>query len=106
MCIRDRLMSGRGEFLTELRPTVSLFLRFSGIDYDGDPEAQSKLNTYIQAVQRILARYNSYMLQLTIGDKGSSFYVAFGAPLAHEDNAIRAVTAALELRDLHMDFIT
>jgi len=103
--IYDRLMSGMGEFLTELRPTVSLFLRFSGIDYDGDSDAQSKLNAYIQAVQRILARYNSYMLQLTVGDKGSSFYASFGAPLAHEDDAIRAVAAALELRDLRVDFI-
>jgi class 3 adenylate cyclase len=104
--VYDRLMSGMGEFLTELRPTVALFLRFSGIDYDHDPDAQSKLNTYVQAVQRILARYQSYMLQLTIGDKGSNFYVSFGAPLAHEDDAIRAVAAALELRDLRMDFIT
>src|SRR6185436_1599787 len=31
--VYDRLMSGVGEFLTELRPTVALFLRFSGIDY-------------------------------------------------------------------------
>ena len=104
--VYERLMSGMGEFLTELRPTVSLFLRFSGIDYDGDTDAQAKLNTYIKAVQQILARYNSYMLQLTIGDKGSSFYAAFGAPLAHEDDAVRAVAAALELRDLHMNFIT
>jgi class 3 adenylate cyclase len=103
--VYERLMSGMGEFLTELRPSVALFLRFSGIDYDGDTEAQSKLNAYMQAVQRILARYDSYMLQLTIGDKGSHFYVAFGAPLAHEDDAIRAVAAALELRDLQMDFI-
>jgi len=80
--VYERLMNGMGEFLTELRPTVALFVRFSGIDYDGDPEAQSKLNTYIQAVQRILAQYNSYMIQLTIGDKGSNFYVSFGAPLA------------------------
>jgi adenylate cyclase len=104
--VYERLINGMGEFLTELRPTVALFLRFSGIDYDGDPNAQSKLNTYVQAVQRILARYHSYMLQLTIGDKGSNFYVSFGAPLAHEDDAIRAVRAALELRDLQMDFIT
>ena len=104
--VYNRLMSGMGEFLTELRPTVALFLRFSGIDYDNDPEAQSKLNAYLQAIQRILARYQSYMLQLTIGDKGSHFYVSFGAPLAHEDDAIRAVRAALELRDLQMDFIT
>ena len=104
--VYERLTSGLGEFLTELRPTVALFMRFSGIDYDNDKEAYSKLNTYIQAVQRILARYDSYMLQLTIGDKGSSFYVSFGAPLAYEDDAVRAVAAALELRDLHMDFIT
>ncbi|HJR82237.1 MAG TPA: tetratricopeptide repeat protein [Anaerolineales bacterium] len=103
--VYDRLMSGMGEFLTELRPTVALFLRFSGIDYDDDPEAQSKLNAYVQAVQRILARYDSYMLQLTIGDKGSHFYVSFGAPLAHEDDAVRAAAAALELRDLRMNFI-
>ena len=104
--VYERLMSGMGEFLTELRPTVALFARFSGIDYDGDAEAQSKLNAYIQSVQRILARYDSYMLQLTIGDKGSNFYVTFGAPLAHEDDAIRATAAALELRDLQMEYIT
>jgi predicted ATPase len=40
-----------------------------------------------------------------MGDKGSHIYVSFGAPLAHEDDAIRAVRAALELRDLQMDFI-
>ena len=104
--VYERLTSGMGEFLTELRPTVALFLRFSGIDYDGDAEAHTKLDTYIQAVQRILARYDSYMLQLTIGDKGSNFYVSFGAPLAYEDDAVRAVAAALELRDLRMDSIT
>ena len=103
--VYDRLMSGMGEFLTELRPTVALFLRFSGIDYDNDAQAQPKLNRYIREVQRILARYHSYMIQLTMGDKGSHFYVAFGAPLAHEDDAIRAIAAALELRDLQMDFI-
>ena len=104
--VYERLMSGLGEFLTELRPTVAMFVRFSGIDYDVDAQAPRKLNTYVQAVQRILAHYDSYMLQLTNGDKGSNFYVSFGVPLAHEDDAIRAVTAALELRDLQMDFIT
>ncbi len=104
--VYERLMSGMGEFLTELRPTVALFLRFSGIDYDDDPQARSKLNTYVQAVQRILARYDNYVHQLTIGDKGSNFYVSFGAPLAHEDDAIRAIAAALELRDIQLEFIT
>lgn len=101
-----RLASGMGEFLTELRPAAALFLRFGGIDYDGDEQAQPKLDGYIQRAQRILARYDSFLLQLTIGDKGSYFYAAFGAPLAHEDDTVRAVAAALELRDLRMPFIT
>ncbi len=103
--VYTRLISGMGEFLTELRPAVALFLRFGGIDYDNDEQAQSKLDAYIEEVQRILARYDSYMLQLTIGDKGSYLYVSFGAPLAHEDDAKRAVAAALELRDIQMDYI-
>lgn len=104
--VYERLMSGMGEFLTELRPTVVLFLRFSGIDYDHDEQARSHLNIYIQAVQRVLAGYDGYMLQLTIGDKGSSFYACFGAPLAHEDDAVRAVASALELRDLEMESVS
>jgi adenylate cyclase len=103
--VYERLESGMGEFLTELRPTVALFVRFNGIDYEGDEQAQTRLDTYIQAVQRILAKYNSFMIQLTTGDKGSYFYASFGAPLAHEDDAVRAVAAALELRELRLDFI-
>ncbi len=101
-----RLKSGMGEFLTELRPAIALFLRFGGIDYDTDPQAQAKLDAYIQAVQHILDHYSGCMLQLALGDKGCYLYASFGVPTAHEDDAIRVVSAALELRDLHMDFIT
>ena len=98
--VASRLLGGLGEFFTELRPAVSLFLRFGGIDYDRDPAAQTRLDGYIRAVQRTLIRFDAYILQVTIGDKGSYLNAAFGAPIAHEDDAVRAVTAALELRDL------
>ena len=47
------------------------------------------------------------LLPLTIGDKGSYLNAAFGAPVAHEDDARRAVSAALELQTLssELDFI-
>jgi adenylate cyclase len=98
--VAERLFRGAGEFLTELRPAVSMFIRFGGIDYDGDPEADNQLNGFIEAVQEILNHYESYILQLTIGDKGSYLNTSFGAPIAHGDDVVRAVTAALELRDL------
>ncbi|MDX1521453.1 MAG: tetratricopeptide repeat protein, partial [Anaerolineae bacterium] len=101
--IYERLQSRQGQFLAELRPAVVLFLYFSGIDYDTDPIAGDKLDSYIKWVQRVLAQYEAYPFQLTIGDKGSYLYTAFGTPIAHEDDAIRAVSAALELRALPGD---
>lgn len=96
--VYERLRSGQGEFLADLRPAVALFLSFSGVDYDDDETAGEKLDVYIRWVQGILGRYEGFLLQLTIGDKGSYLYAAFGAPLAHDDDAHRAVAAALELR--------
>ncbi len=98
--VHRRLASGQGEFLAELRPGIALFLRFSGIDYDGDPAASEKLDSFVRGVQQIVRRYEGSLLQLTTGDKGSYLYIAFGAPIAHEDDAARAARAALELQGL------
>ncbi len=92
-----RLQSGQGEFLAELRHTVSLFLRFTDLDYDNDDEAGLKLDAFVRWVQQVLTRYEGWLLHVTIGDKGSYFYATFGAPVAHGDDAARAVAAALEL---------
>jgi len=98
--VYDRLLEGLGEFLTELRPAVALFLNFEGIDYDGDPQAGVKLNRLVRAAQATVTRYGGTLLQVTIGDKGSYCYAAFGAPVSYEDNTRRAIVAALELRGL------
>jgi len=106
--VYERLQSGQGEFLAELRPAVALFLKFSGLDYDRDEAAGEKLDAYIRWVQHTLARYEGSLLQLTIGDKGSFLYAAFGAPLAHDDDPARAIAAALALQALPpaLDFIS
>jgi len=105
--VYNRLQAGQGEFLAELRPAAALFLRFGGIDYDQDHDAPARLNAFIRQVQQILLRYDGSLLQLTIGDKGSYLYAAFGAPIAHEDDVDRAASAALELQALpvQLDFI-
>jgi class 3 adenylate cyclase/tetratricopeptide (TPR) repeat protein len=103
--VYERLRAGMGAFLTELRPVTALFTRFAGIDYDGDPLAREKLDAFVLWAQRILRAYDSSILQLTVGDKGSYFYAAFGAPIAHEDDQVRALMAALELREPRFPFI-
>jgi class 3 adenylate cyclase/tetratricopeptide (TPR) repeat protein len=94
--IYDRIKSGAGEFLAELRPVVALFLKFTGINYEED-DAGIQLDHYVRWVQDVLAHFEGNMLELIIGDKGSHIYAAFGAPQAHEDDAARAAGAAIEL---------
>ncbi len=98
--VYERLRTGHGEFLTELRLAIPVFLRFGGIDYDDDAEAVSKLDAFVRGAQRIMTAYGGNVLQLTLGDKGAYLYGVFGSPIAHEDDPVRAAAAALELRDL------
>jgi len=102
-----RRMQTAGKFLAELRPTVALFLKFSGIDYDNDEDAGRKLDAYVRWLQATVDRQEGFLIQLTIGDKGSYAYASFGAPLAHDDDSLRAVAAALELRQPppELDFV-
>jgi class 3 adenylate cyclase len=96
--VYERLQGGQGPFLAELRPAVALFLKFDGLDYDRDKTVGEKLDRYIRWVQQTISRYGGYLIQLTIGDKGSFLYGVFGAPIAHDDDAARAMAAAFELR--------
>jgi len=96
--VYTQLRAQQSDFLAELRPAVALFIKFSGLDFDRDKDAGSKLDAYIHWIQRILARYEATLIQVTTGDKGSYLYAACGAPIAHGDDAERAVAAALDLR--------
>src|SRR5436190_5232346 len=106
--VYERIRAGQGEFLTELRPAVALFIKFEGIDYDVDEAASKKLNDFVSWVQMALARYEGFLIDVSIGDKGSYLYCAFGAPIAHETDTWRALTVALEVRTppAEMGFIT
>ena len=93
----QRYQDALGDFLTELRPLVGVFICFAGLDYDHDPGAAALLDTFARTVQQALARYEGALLQITVGDQGSLLYAAFGAPLAHEDDLLRAALAALDI---------
>jgi class 3 adenylate cyclase/tetratricopeptide (TPR) repeat protein len=97
--IYERLSQGGEGFLAELRPVVALFLKFTGINYEDD-KAGELLDAYIQWAQRIVAHYAGDLLELAIGDKGSNLYITFGALQAHEDDAVRGVSAALDLLNI------
>ncbi len=95
--VYERLLSGQGHFLAELRFAIALFVSFAGLDYDRDDQVGGKLDRWIRWVDQLLRRYGGSLIDLTSGDKGSYFYAVFGAPVAHEDDAERAAAAALQL---------
>src|SRR5262249_35906425 len=95
--VYERLVSGRGELLAELRPAYPIFVSFGGIDYDADEGAAEKLDEFVRAAQRALTATSGNVLQLTLGDKGAYLYGVFGTPVAHEDDAARVCAGALDL---------
>lgn len=92
------LVGTRGRLLAELRPVVSAFVRFEGLDYQGDPQVENKLDQYVQTLQRTAEQFGGAMVRLDYGDKGSVAHVIFGAPVAHEDDDARAVGWSLNLQ--------
>ncbi len=105
--VYERLHHGQEGFISELRSAVPVFIKFSGIDYEGDKSAGVKLDAFVRWVQGVFAKYDGTFFELTLGDKGSYIYGAFGAPTAHDDDALRAVASAEELRTppSELDFI-
>jgi DNA-binding response OmpR family regulator len=102
--VYEQARSGAKGYLSEFRQAAALFLSFTGIDYDNDKQAGEKLDSFTRWVQTVIAQYDGSLLQLTMGDKGSYLYAAFGAPIAHNDDAVRAVYAALALQDVPAEF--
>jgi len=104
--VRERLVEGQSALLAELRPAVSVFLRFGGIDYER-ADAGQRLDAYVRWTQAVVAARDGALVDVTIGDKGSYFSIVFGAPIAHDDDALRAVATALELRatPAELDFV-
>lgn len=106
--VYQHVQLGQSSDLAELRTVSALFLKFSGILYEQDPQAQQKLDLFLTWVQEVILAYQGHVLQFSTGDKGSYLYATFGAPIACENDAVLAVSAAQSLRIVpaHLSFIT
>ena len=81
----------------EHRHITTAFIAFSGLDYDADPYPLHKLHAYFCLVQEAVAPFGGRVNRVLMGDKGSVLHLLFGAPVAHEDDAARALRAMLHL---------
>ncbi len=97
--IRARLAAGHGKWLAELRQVTVLFAQVAGLDHTA-PGWPQRLQAVVDRVQPIVGRYEGFLKEIVIDDKGIGLIVIFGLPpFAHEDDTARGARAALELRD-------
>jgi class 3 adenylate cyclase/predicted ATPase len=94
--IRARLDAGQSDWLAELRRLTILFVNLPDISYHTQlADAQSAMTS----LQECLYRYEGSINKLSVDDKGASLIAVLGLPpLAHEDDAVRGIRAALDMR--------
>lgn len=95
--ILSRLDAGQTAWLAELRVATVLFINLSGFDVSS-PREQAQTQEIIRTLQTTLYHYEGSFNKLSIDEKGLTLVAGFGfPPLAHEDDPIRALHAALEM---------
>lgn len=102
--ILARLAAGQSGWLAELRRVTVIFLNLPDLSY-AMPLEQAQ--AVMRALQSALYHYEGSINKLSVDDKGITLVAGLGLPpLAHEDDAARAVQAALamqaELRQMNL----
>ncbi len=93
-----RLEAGQTDWLAELRRVTVLFVNIKGLNYNS-PTILKQVQDAVSALQTTLAHVEGSIRQLIVDNTGTVLVAAFGLPpRAHEDDAARAVLAALEIQ--------
>jgi class 3 adenylate cyclase/tetratricopeptide (TPR) repeat protein len=96
--VTARLAAGQSAWVSELRSVSVLFLRLPGLDDIGS-ETLEQAQQLVGAVQETLYEYEGSVDKVGVDDKGATLVAAFGLPpVAHEDDPVRAVQAALGIQ--------
>eukprot|EP01041_Mallomonas_annulata_P002681 gene2681-5277_t len=96
---RDAIQNNTDEYLPELRNVVTIFIELLNMNEDLDRGRLHKPQQAMSAILSTLKRYQGSLRQYVVDDKGCVMIAAFGLPdSSHEDNCIRAVEVAIEVR--------
>lgn len=94
--IYSRLAAGQTDWLGELRKVTVVFANLPGFNIHTRLDDAQKVMT---ALQQTIYHFEGSLNKLSVDDKGVSLLAGFGLPpVAHEDDAARAIGAALALK--------
>lgn len=89
--------------LGEFRTVSVLFVHYSSVGtiidiLNEDPELAARLlNVFYKHIQAVIHSYGGVINKVDTATSGNKIMALFGAPVAHGDDALRAVRCALEL---------
>lgn len=102
----DRIIShaSQRQVQSEYRPTVVMFCNFTGPENllnlwgaDGAQRVTGLLSAYFNDMQEAISRFGGIVSRIDPYSQGTKLLALFGAPVAHEDDPQRAVSAALAM---------
>ncbi|MFN8500643.1 adenylate/guanylate cyclase domain-containing protein [Kouleothrix sp.] len=102
---RRFIAAGDENQVGEFRPVTVLFAHFypftSVLDMVGDDcdTAVAVLNAYYRRAQEVIQRYGGIVNKVDMYTYGDKLMALFGAPVANEDDPLRAARAALDLNE-------
>lgn len=79
--------------VAQIRTVVSLFVHIRGLHYS-DADDQQRMQQLVEHVQSVVIKQGGTVLGLNSDAKGSYVSAVFGAPVGHENDALRAVLAS------------
>ncbi|MEO1069697.1 MAG: adenylate/guanylate cyclase domain-containing protein, partial [Cyanobacteria bacterium J06638_6] len=96
--LQTQVHGDRAQWVSELRRITVMFVNLPNFDYEAE-KAYGLLQRLMKAIQQILNDYGGIFNKFLVDDKGSTLVAGFGIPPeAHEDDAVRAVKAAMVLQ--------
>lgn len=96
--IREQVEKRMGNFVGELRYALPMFIQFAIQPVQMADERQL-VHDFVAVVQDVLANQGGRLVSVELSEKGSVIFAVFGAPVSYGDDAVRAITAAIQIRD-------
>ncbi len=95
--VRSRLDAGQADWLAEFRRVSVLFANFEGLD-EASAGFIERLQRAVVSLQEAVYGFDGSVIQVLVDEKGTGVVAAWGlSQRVHEDDAERAVRAALEI---------
>jgi len=97
--IHDMVVSGYDSYIGTLQSSVPVFIQFTGFTYDRKSFKLEEFHEFFSTIMRITHNYSGRLNRISMGDKGSTFFILFGSPRSLEKKEELASVWSLELKN-------